>query len=193
MRKFNLIKTITSSDVALCLGLILFGIASRTVLHIAPNFEFVTAITLLASLKLSKPLNVIVPAVVIIISDMIIGNTSIFLFTWSGFAGAWVIGTLLRSRFNKFQSNNQYAAISIIAIVSVLWFFLWTNFGVVIQGHMYPHTPGGYIQSLIMALPFLKIQLVSAIITSPVMLSIYNLARSAQHNTLPSELQHHKH
>src|SRR3989338_2437344 len=71
--------------------LIVLGVASRTIWHVWPNVELVTSIALISSSFLSRKWTLFVIISVMAISDMLIGNTNIFIFTWSGFL---IIGNL---------------------------------------------------------------------------------------------------
>jgi hypothetical protein len=89
------------------LSLILLGVLTRTALHIAPNFEFITAITLIAATKFKQPYSVLIPIASMILSDLIIGNTIIYIFTWSGFLFTYLLGWLSSKNLNgsKLFSN----------------------------------------------------------------------------------------
>lgn len=155
------------------LGLIALGVVTRTVGHVAPNFEFVTAASLLAAATLPRKISWLVPLAIMATSDFILGNTSIFLFTWSGFLLTWVIGIKAGGmNQSSIKTIGKYAGVGIASVVA---FFLWTNLGVVLTTNMYQVSLAGYMQSLVMALPFLKVQLVSAVITVPIVFGIYTI------------------
>ena len=146
--------------------LIVLGVASRTIWHVWPNVELVTSIALISSSFLSRKWTLFVIISVMAISDMLIGNTNIFIFTWSGF----LIPALIASGF--FQKNNpkRFKRIGIgtlAGISSTAFFFLWTNFGVWILSSLYPKTLLGLLSSYINALPFLRLQAVSTLIFVP--------------------------
>lgn len=103
--------------------------------------------------------------VIMIITDLIIGNISIFLFTWSGFLIPTFIGIILDSLKNS--RLNSVMKVTTGGIMSVLFFFLWTNFGVVLLTNMYTKYFAGLLQSYINAIPFLRNQLFSVIVTTP--------------------------
>jgi hypothetical protein len=67
----------------------LVGVAAtwRIINHnfmIAPNLEIVTAVSVLAALVFRDKTAVLVPIASMIFSDLVIGNSSIFVFTWGG-------------------------------------------------------------------------------------------------------------
>src|SRR3989338_9794842 len=65
--------------------LVTLGVLFRTVWHLGPNVEFVTSATLLAGAYLGKKWAFIVPVSIMAISDLTLGNTNIFMFTWSAY------------------------------------------------------------------------------------------------------------
>lgn len=167
-------RNIDQVGLALALGLVVIGIASRTILHVGPNFELVTGILVISAVRLAKPFNILVPVMVIGISDMLIGNTAIILFTWSGFLATWILGLLSKPKLTgKFGSN--LVKVTGVGVVGVLFFYFWTNFGVVVTTNMYTHNLAGFAESLAMALPFLRNQLVSAILMTPALFVVYEL------------------
>jgi hypothetical protein len=63
---------------------------------LAPNLELVTASTLVAATFLTRRAAVVVPLGIMALSDIIIGNSPILLFTWSAFALVGLAGLALR-------------------------------------------------------------------------------------------------
>jgi hypothetical protein len=152
------------------LFVILFVLAflERTVFNLGPNFEIITAALILSSFYLGSKKAFLLTFLILVTTDSIIGNTSIFIFTWSGFLiPVLIIGKLLKeNKTNKF--TNALFGTS-LGIGSNLFFFLWTNFGVWLldQWGMYPKTISGLIMSYLNGLPFLKYQLTSTLIFVP--------------------------
>lgn len=155
----------------LALLLILLGITTRTVFHIKPNLEFVTACCLSAGFFFRKnSYAVLIPVLIMFGSDLIIGNTNIYIFTWTGFLVSFLVGVAMKSgRFKNFTNSVfKFTGFSqLAAIVSTLLFFLWTNFGVVVTTNMYSKDFNGLMQSYINGLPFLKIQLAGNLLIVP--------------------------
>jgi uncharacterized membrane protein len=153
------------------LFVILFVLAflERTVFDLGPNFELITAALILSSFYLGSKKAFWLTFLILATTDTIIGNTSIFLFTWSGFLlPALIVGKF----FNEKKSNKIRGVLfgTSLGIGSNLFFFLWTNFGVWLldQWGMYPKTLPGLIMSYLNGLPFLKYQLTSTLIFVPV-------------------------
>jgi hypothetical protein len=158
-------------------GLLIFlGIAFRTIWHIAPNVEFVTAATFLAIFYLGRKVGLIVPFAIMVLSDTLLGNSSIFVFTWSAYVFVALFNIFFLNRFGK--KNIIVTQIGISTLTS-FFFFLWTNFGVwaIDSFHMYPHTFSGLIQSYLMGLPFLRLNLVGNIFFVGVTFSLVEFLR----------------
>src|SRR5258706_9885632 len=151
-------------DFSLIIFFVLIGVLTRTLLHIAPNVEFITAVCLSSAIFLkNKNLTMSVPLLSLFISDLIIGNSSIYLFTWSGFLVISVFGLVLNNKkFEKFTKTltSRTLLVEAAGILGTLFFFLWTNFGVVVVSNMYPKTPQGLALSYFNGLPFLASQLI---------------------------------
>jgi hypothetical protein len=144
----------------------------RTSLHLGPNIETVTAFALLLGMLLNWKQAAFMVIAIMIITDLIIGNTSIFIFTWTGFLIPLVIAKLVINKklFSRNANFDLLLAGLTGGIVSTLFFYIWTNFGVVVLTDMYPKTIEGLMQSYINALPFLKLQIAGNMIFSPVFL-----------------------
>ena len=174
----------------LALLLILLGITTRTVFHIKPNLEFVTACSLAAGFFFRKnTYAVLIPVFIMFGSDLIIGNTNIFIFTWTGFLVSFLVGVAMKAkRFTKFSNSVlKFTGFSqLAAIVSTLLFFLWTNFGVVVTTNMYTKDFSGLIQSYISGLPFLKIQLAGNLLIVPAIFLVSYLVINSKKLDLPS-------
>ena len=169
------------SDLILFSILLLIAVAFRTVFKIGPNIEFVTISALAGGYFFTnKKLALLLPIIILGISDAIIGNSSIFMFTWSAFLITPIIGILAKSGKFKTYSDKlpSFATPAIVGLagttLSVLIFFLWTNFGVVVTTSMYPNTIQGLINSYINALPFLRNQLYTNMIFAPIIFTMIN-------------------
>jgi hypothetical protein len=164
-------------------GLIALGVLGRTVFDLPPNVELVTLSTFLASVYLGGVFSFLVPLVIMIVSDSVIGNTEIFIFTWSAYVVIGLSALVLR----HFKNNdvNLVPASTLFTIPSSLFFYLWTNFGVWYQG-WYPPTLAGLLQSYIMGLPFLKFNLVGNLLFVPLGFGLIAVARRLVFNFVPS-------
>src|SRR3989344_9233188 len=101
------------------------ALAERVFFDLGPNFEFVTAALLLSSAYLGRQYATSLILIVMIISDLILGNTNIFIFTWTGFL---IPAILLPSMFKNKQ--NKIFTGTVFGVSTSLFFYFWTNFGV---------------------------------------------------------------
>jgi len=160
-----------------------------------PNFEIITALTLVSAVFLGRIWGVVVPLSIIAITDVAIGNSPVLVFTWSAFAIIGMFGALSRSvilneakRSEESRTNVRFSRIrgrflallgmTTLGIFSSIFFFLYTNFGWWLVSGMYPYTLDGLIQCYIMGLPFFKNNLVGDLIFVPVFSSMAILIRS---------------
>lgn len=152
---------------------IIGGILSRTIFHLGPNVEFITAISISSAIILNnKKLALIVPISIMFLSDLMIGNSNIFIFTWSGFLFPVIIGFVL-SKFIKKQTDNKILKLALFSelagVTSSMFFFVWTNFGHWLTTNMYTKDVGGLISCYINAIPFLKPQLGGNLLIVPIL------------------------
>jgi ABC-type proline/glycine betaine transport system permease subunit len=131
----------------LAISLIIIGILLRFIPHTA-NFTPVAAIAIFAGVYLNKKQALIVPLLLMVISDIFLGMHNVALFTW----GSFILVTLL-----GMWAKNHKTARGIIStsIVSSVVFYLITNFGVWAMG-WYPLTAKGLLDCYILGLPFLR-------------------------------------
>jgi hypothetical protein len=138
------------------LVLITIAIGERLWFDLGPNVELIMTMSILASIYLGKSFGVAVAFLSLAISDLVIGNTLIMIFTWSAFAliawgGAW-----LKNK-NPFIGGGY-------GLMAALGFYFYTNFGVWLISGLYPHTLAGLMNCYLMGLPFLKLHAVSSTI-----------------------------
>ncbi|MBU0998540.1 hypothetical protein KJ570_03365 [Patescibacteria group bacterium] len=151
--------------------LLITAILERTLFDLGPNFEFITTALILSAFYLGKKQSLLLIFLILLVSDFIIGNTNIFVFTWSGF----LIPALFVSNILKKIKLNKIILGTGLGISSNIFFYLWTNFGVWVLDSwgMYPNTIQGLLQSYINGIPFLKYQLVSTLLLLPVTFVIF--------------------
>ena len=120
-------------------------------------FFVIAIITILSALLLKSYFVFIVPIATLVISDVLLGNTFIFMFTWSGFAMIGLLFYLLKSK-NKFTIKRAPLLFG-SSILSVLIYDFWTNFGSFLG--WYPHTVAGLSMCYTVAIPFTMWHLLS--------------------------------
>jgi hypothetical protein len=151
-------------------GLIVLAIIWRVVnweYSIAPNLEIVTASALVAAVFLGRRAAIVVPLAIMAVSDILIGNSMILLFTWSAFALIGLGGLLLRRLEGK-PGKLMLASVG-AAIAGSVFFFLYTNFGVWLlgDGTVYAKTWAGLVECLTMGIPFYRTMLFGNIVLVP--------------------------
>ncbi len=145
--------------------IIAFGVIFRIFLNEKigiPNFESVTALSLVSGSFLGGIFAPLIPLLTIFISDIYFTNSSVYLFTWSAFILIGILGILIKK-----NTKHYFSKITGLGILSVLFFYIWTNFGWWLTSGMYTLTLRGLIESYIAALPFLRNQLFSSLIFVP--------------------------
>jgi len=154
--------------------LIALGVAGRTVFHLAPNVEMVTLASLLAAAYLGRKYALLVPFAIMVITDTLIGNTNIFIFTWSAWLMIGFSGLILRKK----EGVKLVGAATGWGILTSLFFYLFTNFGVwaLDSWGMYSRDLVGLINCCLMGLPFLKANLLGNLVFVPVGFSVVEMA-----------------
>lgn len=146
-------------------ALIAFGATGRLLLQDIPNIETITVVSLLAGSLLGGVWTVGVGLITIAITDAIIGNTGIAVYTWSAWAAMGLFGYVLRNRGKR--AVRHALELTGMGVFGTVFFYVWTNFGVWHVGGLYPHTVDGLIASYVAGLPFLKYQLISTVALVP--------------------------
>lgn len=126
-------------------------------------FAVVAVTALLAGCLIGGVYSLAVPFFIMLFSDIYLGNNSILLFTWSGFAFVGLMGYTLKNRVN--YSARFIGALTGMGIGSVLVYDFWTNLGWWYL--FYPHTLNGLALCYTMALPFTVGHLISTSVIVP--------------------------
>lgn len=164
----------------LALSLILIGILLRFMPH-AANFTPVAAIALFSGAYLKKKYAILVPLLLMAVSDIFIGMHNVLIFTW----GSFILTAFLGKAIQKRKSIMPVFGMSLI---SSLVFFLITNFGVWAMG-WYPQNLKGLIDCYVMGIPFLRDFTISTLIYSAVFFTAYELiARNVRETKLEKVL-----
>lgn len=130
---------------------------------IAPNLELLTAAGFGAVILFSRTGGLFIPAVLCVVTDLIIGTTWISLFTIS----AWLLcGVVVRG---SVQLSLSPLMATLAGMTTSTVFFVWTNFGVWLLGGgvFYEMTTGGLAQCYIAGLPFYRTMLVGNLVFVP--------------------------
>ncbi len=158
----------------LAISLIIIGILFRFIPHSA-NFTPVAAIALFAGVYLNKKHALIVPLILMILSDVFLGMHNVIIFTWGSFILVTLIGSWAKTR-------KSFKTIVSTSVVSSVLFYLITNFGVWVMG-WYPQTAKGLLDCYILGLPFLRTFTVSTLVYSAVFFGAYEFIAHRIANT----------
>ena len=169
-----------TKNILMVTSLIIVAVGWRIINHsfqLAPNLELITVASVLAAVIIGWKAAMVVPISSMVLSDLIIGNSSIFVFTWSAFALIG-LGALLLKKLNS-KPKSQIIYSFGFAVASSFAFFAITNFGVWAQG-WFPATWTGLIDCYVVAIPFYRTMLIGNIIVVPVAISIWQLVKARQ-------------
>ncbi|MFA6475069.1 MAG: DUF6580 family putative transport protein [Patescibacteria group bacterium] len=168
-------KHFTKKNLIIAISLIVLGGLGRLLLLEYPNVETLTSVSIIAGALLGPYLGLLVSLCSVVGTDMVIGNTNIMLYTWSAWAIIGLASSLLKRRQRKtiqvWQDSLKFTG---FGMITTLFFYLWTNFGVWQLSGMYAHTSAGLMLSYINGLPFLRNQLLGNLFLVPV-LSVISL------------------
>lgn len=166
MKRLNFIN----KETVILLAFLILSILERTLLDLGPNIELVTTTIILTSFFFGRKKSFWLGLAILIVTDRLIGNNNIFLFTWSGFLIPAILSLPL-IKYLKSKIKIKIAVPLITGISANIFFFIWTNFGVWILDSwgMYEKSLGGLITCYVNALPFLRNQLISSVVFIPLL------------------------
>ena len=146
-----------NKKIAFIIALLTIGLVSRFMPHY-PNFTAIGAVALLGGSLLRKPLEgIILPLVILFVSDLILNNLiyagESFTVFYQGAAYIY-IAVVLSALIGRFVTRLNPKNFLMLSIASSLVFFLISNFGVWKTGLLYPATGQGLIASYIAAIPY---------------------------------------
>ncbi|HVZ58813.1 MAG TPA: DUF6580 family putative transport protein [Patescibacteria group bacterium] len=128
--------------------IIIFGVLLRLLPHL-PNVAPITAIALFAGMYLDKKYALILPLVIMVVSDFFLGFHDTLLFVYVSFFLSGVLGLSTRS-------HKTAGRILLTILLASVQFFLITNFGVWLVGHLYPKNLKGLVECFVVAIPFFR-------------------------------------
>lgn len=141
--------------------LVAVAISERLWFDLGPNVELVTVAGVLAGVLLGRRWGFMVVLIIMALTDLVIGNTVIMVFTWSVLGLIGWGGEYLR----KWQGLKRVVAGGGYGLIAAVGFYLFTNFGVWLVGNLYPLTLAGLLRSYWMGVPFFRVHLLSSIVT----------------------------
>ena len=146
--------------------MILLAASTRLLPHL-PNLTPIGAIALFSGAKLKGINRYLLPIVIMILTDAVIGFHNTMVFVYGSFLIITLLGTVLNRKMSFLRVFGSVLAASVI-------FFLITNFGSWLVGPMYPKTIAGLEQAYLMGIPFFRNTLLGDLIYVPVLFYGYN-------------------
>ncbi len=165
---------------ALAVFLVLVGILLRLAPH-PGNFTPVTAIALFSGVVLAPQISLVLPLIVMITSDLIIGPHSLYPLTWGSFFLVSLLGLALRK-------NAKAANIFFGTVGGSLLFYLVTNLGVFLLQNMYEKSWNGLIQCYVVALPFFRNTLLGDIFFSALFFGVFAMLKNCAGKTATQKI-----
>ncbi len=166
-----------AKSLLMIIGLIAVAAIWRLINHqyqFAPNLELVTMVSIVAALTFGWRAALLTSVGTMAVSDAIIGNAPILVFTWGSFALIGLGSVILRKLNNK--PKTQVLASAGFVVASSTLFFVVTNLGVWLQG-WYPATWAGLIICYQLAIPFYRTMLIGNLIIVPVAVAAWQFVR----------------
>ena len=152
----------------MALALIGFGITGRLLLLEFPNIETIMAVSVIAGALLGPRYGIVVALASVIGSDIAIGNTNIFWYTWSAWAligaASYIIKRNSKGEASVWADTLKFTG---FGLLGTGFFFVVTNFGVWHLSGLYSPTAAGLVQSYVMAIPFLRNHLIGNLLIVP--------------------------
>jgi len=152
------------------------GIVGRLIPHV-PNVTPLLGLSLFSGANLARWQAWLTLIITLAVSDIflaLIYGYPIFsfwsLFTYSGFIAVMFLGAYGGKVFSRWRSLLYVTAAS-------LGFWLWTNFGVWLTSNLYVKTLSGLMQCYVMALPFLRNEIIGDLVWSVVFFGLFALGR----------------
>ncbi len=178
--KFNM-----RTKAAIAAFLIILGVMVRFALVTyvdMPNLEIITALALISGAYLGGIYGIAVPLLTIFLSDLVIGNNYIFIFTWTAFALIGLYGYLCSKKIrashgtmNSREKSGDGIKNSVhLAIIASVFFYLFTNFGWWLMSGTYEYSIRGLLECYYMGLPFFRNNLIGNLIFVPLAMTLFS-------------------
>jgi len=160
------------------LGLIIVAsIIMRLVPHPA-NFIPLGALALFSGTYIRSKWGIVVPVLVMVGTDFVLGLHSLVLFTWGSFLLIAMIGWWVRKKKNIWRIVGGTLAGSIL-------FFIVTNFAVWAFTLLYSKTVIGLVQCFYMAIPFFRNTMAGDLFYVGIFFGLYELVALALKKRVP--------
>lgn len=145
------------------------AIIVRLIPHPA-NFTPLGASAIFGAKNLNRPWNYVAPLFVLFITDLFLGFHATMPYVY----GAFIISVFIAEII--LRSSTSTSRLVGLAVANSFIFYLVTNFGVWIQGSLYPPTLIGLTESYVMGLPFLRNMLIADVMFTVGVFKVFELA-----------------
>jgi hypothetical protein len=171
MNKKNLLKKEYIWQLAIAIFLIIIGVVCRLFPH-PPNFTPIVAIAIFGGVYLSSKTALLLPIIIMIISDIFIGfyDFNLMIFVYVSILLSVILGFLIRK-------NKNWIIVLSTSVLSAFLFFIITNFAVWFFTTWYPKNLFGIVQCYLMALPFLKNNILGNLFYTGIIFGFFEIAK----------------
>ena len=161
------LKSMTFKRVVLAI-IILMAAFSRLLPH-PPNFTPIMAMGLLGGVYFkNRQFAVIVPLLAMLVSDLVLGFHGTLIWVYSSIVVISLCASMLKPKVLHLGGAS---------LVSSIFFFVVTNFGVWMMGSFYPKTMAGLGACYAAGIPFLQNALVGDLIYVGILFGAFELAK----------------
>ena len=162
-------------------AIVLTAAMTRLLPH-PPNFTPIGAMALFGGVYfVRKETAFIVPLTAMFLSDLVLGMTLYGHAIWKPMPVAYVCFALTVLLGRIIRSNPTPSRIAAATLAGSLLFFIISNFGVWVNGSLYPKTLDGLTACYIAAIPFARNMLAANVFYTAVLFGGFSLAERAFH------------
>lgn len=148
----------------LVLAALIIGATFLRLAPLPPNFSPIAAVALFAGAMFTnhRSVGILVGLVSLLLSDIVLGFYSTMPFVYGAYALIALMGRGLMN--NKSGERPQWSAVGISSLAASAVFFLVSNFGVWVEGLLYPRTTSGLVACYFAGVPFFWNTMVSDLV-----------------------------
>ena len=148
-------------------GIVLVAAVMRIIPH-PPNFTPISAIALFGGAYFPNTITAFtVPLTAMVLSDLSLGGFDATMpFVYGSFAVSVCLGLWIRQQHSLFR-------IGAATLIGSVLFFVISNFGVWLVGHLYPRTAEGLLACYIAAVPFFRHTLLGDLLYTAVLFGAF--------------------
>lgn len=165
----NIHKLNNPSDVTfrilLVSALIAFAIFGRLMPH-PPNIAPIAAVAIFGGALLPRKWALSLPLLCMVVSDLFIGLHPLILYTWGSFAAIALIS-------NSYMKKISPSIVAGASIGASILFYVVSNFGVWLEGKLYPLTFDGLVDCYVKALPFFRNTILGDLVFTAMIFGLY--------------------